>query len=809
MRLRAWLASVLIAVSFSATAPAYVHFLRYFNRDGRAVAIPTRFDLAALPNRTVPFYIAPQGPERLTPGDSVAALTSQIRLAARIWSEVDTSELRLAYAGDVSDTGLSTPGIDVTFGDIPPGLLAMAGVTTAEPGPGAAFVPIQRAQIVLARDLTEQPSFAEQTFLTIVHEFGHTLGLQHTQTASVMSTALTRSQTKGRVLSADDIAGISVLYPTRSFQPSLGAIAGRVTLGGSGVPMASVVAIAPSGAAVGALTGPDGSYRIEGLPPGSYGVYVQPLPPPQTGEVTPDNLLLPIDAEQRTVQPQRNFDTLFFPGVRESSSATLLAVTAGSAIEGVNFSVSARSNPPRIFNLQSYSFPGQVAVRPAFVNLNGSRLFFVASGNGILASPTQATPGLQASLFGANTQISGVRSYSANFLQFDLGLTSQSGPGVRHGVFMAPGELYVQPSIVTLTSQPPPQISQVLAIDPRTVLLVGSQLSADTTVLADGVPAIVRAADPDRLTVSIPPAPAGHRMVLTAINPDGQSSLFLQGSSPSTYTHEAAEPVALSLSPSSLPAGAEAAIEINASGSNFTEGWVTVSFGSPDIIVRRTWVLSPTRLLVQVQVSPSASPGSFTPVIVSGLRTLNVPGGFLVVSGSPRVPLGLLSSNPVTGVGSTQSGGQLLLLVGGPSASSATVTLAGRTAAATMFAPGIFIVAVPPGLPAGPAILRVQAGSELSFPFAIQIDPPAEVQWESGRTMTAGETVTLPTTGFSLFPLQKPRVYVYLGSVEHVARLQPNGQVTFVPLPSVPAGNQSLVVSVDGRTSSPVSVVVR
>jgi hypothetical protein len=820
--MRRILAAVLILLAGSASARAYVHFLRYVNRDGRPVALPAKFDLGVLPNRTVHFYITDQSPERMAAGDTMPALTSQIRLAARQWNDVDTSELRLAYGGIVAAETPAAPGIDVVFGDVPPGLLALAGVTTSEPGAGASFVPIQRSQVVLSRDLSEQPSFAEQTFLTIVHEFGHALGLQHTQTASAMSTALTRSQTKGRALSADDIAGISLLYPARSFQSGLGSISGRVTNGGNGVPLASVVALAPNGAAVGVLTGPDGTYRIEGIPPGSYGVYVQPLPAPQTGEVTPDNLMLPLDPERRPIQPVRNLDTLFFPGVRESAAATLLPVAAGASIEGINFSVATRAAAPRLFNVQSFSFPGQVAVRPAHVSFNGSRPFFVATGNGLMTSATQATAGLQASLFGSQNAVSGIRPYSANFLQFDLNFPSPATPGVRHGVFSAPGELYVQPAVVTFTSQQPPQISQVSLMEGRTVTLTGSNLTAETRILADGVPALVRTAEPDRLTVTLPPAQAGHRAVVTAINPDGQSSLFLQGNSPSTHVYEPAEPILLSVSPSSLPAGIEAAIEISASGANFVEGWAAVGFGSSDVLVRRIWVLSPTRLLVQVHISAGAAPGPLAPVVITGLRAASGPGAFSIASGTPRLPVGPAFTNPLTGIGTANAtanlsasatvgtGEQILVLVGGgASTGTPAFTIADRPAAATVVGPGIFGVQIPAGLPAGPAIIRVQSGADISLPFAIQLDNPTEIAWEGSRILTRGEVAQIAVSGFAINPLVRPRVTVSIAGIEHAAQLRPNGQVAFTPVPGIAPGNHPFNVSIDGRMTPTISVTVQ
>ena len=71
-----------------------------------------------------------------------------------------------------------------------------------------------------------------------------------------MSTAVTRSTSRTRPLDADDIAGVSLLYPSRTFAGSFGSISGRVTMGGQGVNMASVVALRPTGSAISALTDP-------------------------------------------------------------------------------------------------------------------------------------------------------------------------------------------------------------------------------------------------------------------------------------------------------------------------------------------------------------------------------------------------------------------------------------------------------------------------------------------------------------------------------------------------------------------------
>ena len=83
----------------------------------------------------------------------------------------------------------------------------------------------------------------------------------------------------GRTLRADDIAGISDLYPDGKFTEDTGSISGRVTKSGQGVFGAHVVAFNPT---TGALVGnfsldPLGRFSIAGLTPGLYVVRVEPL----------------------------------------------------------------------------------------------------------------------------------------------------------------------------------------------------------------------------------------------------------------------------------------------------------------------------------------------------------------------------------------------------------------------------------------------------------------------------------------------------------------------------------------------------
>ena len=128
-----------------------------------------------------------------------------------------------------------------------------------------------------------------------LHEIGHLAGLGHSAlgetelrpggrrvlaSESVMfPIAFSAGSTAGRQLRADDVAGMSDIYPEPAFRASTGSISGRVTRNGQGVFGAHVVAFNP---ATNALVGNfalnvQGEFSIAGLAPGSYVVRVEPL----------------------------------------------------------------------------------------------------------------------------------------------------------------------------------------------------------------------------------------------------------------------------------------------------------------------------------------------------------------------------------------------------------------------------------------------------------------------------------------------------------------------------------------------------
>lgn len=128
-----------------------------------------------------------------------------------------------------------------------------------------------------------------------LHEIGHLLGLGHSAlgetelrsggrrvlaTEAVMfPIAFPAGSTEGRTLRADDIAGISDIYPSSLYRRERGSVSGRVTRSGRGVLGAHAVAFnLRTGKLVGGFSlNADGQFVIGGLEPGPHALRVEPL----------------------------------------------------------------------------------------------------------------------------------------------------------------------------------------------------------------------------------------------------------------------------------------------------------------------------------------------------------------------------------------------------------------------------------------------------------------------------------------------------------------------------------------------------
>lgn len=824
-------------------AYGYYPFVHYTTSSPPYTAAPERFDLRALPGRTVQYFVSGAGPSKLAPGDSLESILSQIRAAAKAWSDVESSQLRLEFGGfRAPGTKPTTPGIDIFFGEVelPPGVIALGGPTSRsvltydDSGP---FVPIERSILVLGDDLSQRASFSDAFFLTVLHELGHALGLQHTPVSSAMSTEVTRSVTRANPLAADDIVGLSLLYPKNGFLKERGAISGRVTLNGAGIHLASVVALDPAGSAVSALTDPDGHFIIRGLPPGQYYLYAQALPPALQVGLGPADLVLPLGPDGNPVAAGPLFETAFYPGVRTLEGASIVAVTAGKETENKNFEVSAASEL-KIHSITTYSFPGSYAVKPAFVNVNGTRKFLVAYGKGLMADGAPAA-GLRVSVVGGAATVleDGLKAYAPApaYLQVSFGFNPFGSEGPRHMIFSVNGSVFVLPAAMHLVRSQPPAIRSVTPFTDeqgrRLALVSGSNIIASTRILFDGEPASMLGQDEKTgdWTVIPPPAGASHRAVVTAVDRDGQGSLFLNPVDPPAFTYPDKPGATVAIAPQALYAGTEAMVEITATNTEFKAGSTIAGFGSSDLLVRRIWVVEPGRALANVHVAASAANRRFPLTLSTGLEVVTQADALQILDKRTGVPVvNPEAVNPDTSQPSIYAGGRAAVevseLPAGLTTASISVTVGDFPAEVLEVSSGRVIFRVPPQLGIGPAVLRLSAAGVAADPVLLQIDPEPPVILKvtdaAGNPITASTVLrpgnTLIITAGNMAESDLSRLLVKLGVAVHIPlavtqssatpgaydiRIQISSNIETGP--AVP-----LIISLGARQSLPVMLTI-
>ena len=859
-----------LLTALSSIASGYYHFVYFSGRTAPFNPVNLQFDLTKLTNNTVYFFISDQGPNVFVQGDSFTGVISELQLAAQAWNNVPSSQIKLAYGGlENAATQQSTPGIDVIFSDdnIAPGILAQTKVTTyANPAPFinnfTTALPILRSQVQLRQNLTvtspQQASFYDSSFTTMAHEFGHALGLQHTLTSACMSTYVTRSTTKAMPLGADDVAGISLLYPSPNYLASTGSIAGRVTLNGSGVNLASVVAISPvTGAAISNLTNPDGTYRIDAIPPGPPGnyylVYVHPLPPAQPGEAGPDAIVLPQDPSQNPFFANTGFVTQFAPGTRDWTQAQQIFVNPSST-STVNFNVQGSAGPV-VSGLELYGFLNSVLEASPLLAANGSyNLAFCAPGT---TNGTNLAAGLNVSVIGsagpAPAQI--IPNYTRYYgfgnecnLPFVLSGVWTSAVQSTTPIALAvnvSNDLYVLPAAFFVAPSGPPVIAGLGSPNTdqfgnSTITVFGSSLTSATQIVFDGTPANLLSANGDgSLTVSVPPAPGPYTSSVEALNPDGQTSGQANpfGAPQSPYSYGYANPASINtISLASVMPGTDTMIQITGSNTNFNSQ-TTVGFGTSDIVVKQVFVSPPTSLIVNVSVSPQAPLTSTSLTVTTGLQTATSspdlgtgPGLQIGPSNPNQVSLRAPIVNANTGLAGVPAGG--LANINGvnlpQNLTGWSLTIGGQNAP-MFYTNGQLQTIIPSGLGYGPQIVQLISPlggpigpSPIVPPIAMKIDVLApsitSVLSASGVPITSssqvhpGDMLTVSLLGLSdptIPQLTTANIFATLGAITGPnamnAAVQFNNPVIQVQIPySAPNGTfVPLYVGVGTRVSSP------
>src|SRR5262249_22982714 len=115
------LSSVAAAAALCALpAQAYYHYVHYSDRNGSNPQFE-KFNA-----KVVPFFVNDRGPASFAANDTFGSVLGQVKQALAAWDAVSTSDLRIVFGGLEDANQISnTAGGDVTFEDLPPGLIGL------------------------------------------------------------------------------------------------------------------------------------------------------------------------------------------------------------------------------------------------------------------------------------------------------------------------------------------------------------------------------------------------------------------------------------------------------------------------------------------------------------------------------------------------------------------------------------------------------------------------------------------------------------------------------------------------------------
>lgn len=739
--------------------PAYYHFL-HVRTDGGAPAIAERFDLRSLPDGAVPLVVSKSVEPELADGDTWDFVLSQVRLAAEQWSAVPYSALRVRYAGEVArEPSAGTPHIEVMFEELPPGVLAMAGPVARDnraTDANGEFVPITRSVVILSHRLRERPSYSEAFYMTLVHEMGHALGLQHSFTGSVMSTGVTRATTKAAPLAEDDHAGLAALYPDRHFSADTGVIRGRVIADGEGIHFANVTALQPSGLAVSTISLPDGSYEIRGLPPGGYYLYAQPIVSPLQEGLGPGQIVLPKNENGGSIGPGTLFSTRFYPDAADWHGAHSLQVQPGGNLDSLNLQVPRVAN--RAFSeITTYSFPADFAVNPAVVNTGSDRPFLVAFGSN-LTENGQKLDDLTVDSTAAGILNDDVRPYAPapQFLQVNLTFHPFTASlGLKPLLWSRHGETFVQPSAYRVVGQRPPDIKEAFVEAGENgadlIRLRGTQLAPSFMYLFSGIranpaPAPASSDLSEEVVLRAPFTTDGRPVPAVALGTDGQSSLFLNTAPPMVPSRVAGLD-RFRLDVLSLPAGSETMVTVQSDAAWFADAQLGFTFNTPHVVARQWWRRSGNEVVVNVRAHAAAPVEEVRLWLRKDLATVDSQRSLAITPADPNaVSIDSLVLDEATGDAAIYPGAVALVRVNGSALpESLPFRLGDRFLTAHRQDGQLYRLPVPSDMPLGVTRLLPELPGRSNLPVAVEISgaPPAILEaHSSSRSSGSGNQVS-------------------------------------------------------------------
>ena len=248
------------------------------------------------PGDTLDFWLSSDNwPEEAIPPQD---WLRHLQTALQAWSDIPTADIAWRAAGVVSGAGRALDGLNTVHVSPPdehPG-----GKSWVRTNADGVMEIIERDQAMHPGDIVNW----EKGVLVLIHGMGHGLGLCHTAsfpiaredghtryanwpqtelwpTNNMMSYGPDNYSREGQ-LGADEIVGASLLRPASGWIETTGSIAGRLRLvDGTPAAHAHVWALSRDGSSmrggIGAFSQLDGSFRIEGLPPGDYVLWAHPV----------------------------------------------------------------------------------------------------------------------------------------------------------------------------------------------------------------------------------------------------------------------------------------------------------------------------------------------------------------------------------------------------------------------------------------------------------------------------------------------------------------------------------------------------
>jgi hypothetical protein len=555
-----------------------------------------------------------------------------------------------------------------------------------------------------------------------------------------------------------------------------------------------------NGTAIGTLTNPDGSYRIDGIPPGDYYVYTQPLPPPGPDEGTPAAIVPPSDSHGGTFAAATGFAGQFFPHTRDWTQAATTSVKAGTAAAGVNFDVEQRAGPSiYAMNILGYLGPaGKEAYVHAPSLVSGYRGWLVFNAAGTLVpNSTTLTPGLGLSAIGPAAQVEPqyLGYFTSGYLYTVVDANPVSQPTPVALAVTTSNDLYVLPAAWTVVPTAGPAISSVSGstdvLGNASATLKGDNLTTGTRLLFDGAPATsIQKNDDGSITVAAPPAIGGHVAVLDALASDGQTSMQTMGTLPlPTFTYASPNSPALSITPATVAAGTDTMIEVDGFNTNFADGQTAIGFGSSDVAVRRTWIIGPGKALLNISVNSGATAGLVSVTADTGVQAVTLNAGLQILPAtSKQISLRVPVLNLATGLSGVPAGGTAVISTTGlpASVSGWTLTIGDAKVDFTIDSNSNIRAVVPGGAPLGPVVVRlISPAGDVIAPILVNVDaPPPVIQaaYDQGPSGTLvfvdalhpaarGDVIFMDVAHlYGSAPAVSPSsVHINVGGVDHVA----------------------------------------